>query len=111
LGVYIALLAFSIITQLLVTPLFSEMVDPFPDLSLRQPSVTVVFPLFLSFYAMAVLAILPNTFLFKLLLQPVFVWQAWRCVADVDFSAWLAQSLGLKNVDSIDFLNTSFVVR
>ena len=86
------------------------MADLFPDLSLRQSSVTVVIPLFLNYYALAVLAILPNTFFFRLLLQPVLMWQAWRCVADVDFSAWLAQSLGLKS-DSINFWNSPFVVR
>lgn len=67
------------------------MVDLLPGLSLRQPSVTAVIPLSLGFYAMAMLAILPNTFLFRLLLQPVLAWQAWRCAADVDFSSWLAQ--------------------
>src|ERR1700733_14644116 len=85
-------LAFSTLNQRLVTLPFSEMVDLLPDLSLRQSSVTVVIPLLLSFYALAVLSILPNTFPIRLLLQPLLVWQAWRCVADVDFSAWLAQS-------------------
>ena len=87
------------------------MFDLVPDLSLREPSVIAVIPLLLSFYALAVLAILPNTFLFKLLLQPMLMWQAWRCAADVDFSAWLAQSLGLKRADSINFFNAVFVVR
>ncbi|KAH9054531.1 hypothetical protein EDB87DRAFT_102641 [Lactarius vividus] len=75
------------------------MIDLLPDLTLRQPSVTAVFPLFLTYYALAVLAILPNTFFFRLLLQPVFLWQAWRCASDVDPSAWLAQLLGLRSVD------------
>jgi len=87
------------------------MVDLLPDLSLRQSSLTAVFPLFLTYYALAVLAILPNTFLFRLLLQPVFLWQAWRCVTNVDFSAWLAQSLGLQSADRIIFWNCAFVVR
>jgi len=87
------------------------MVDLLPDLSLRQSSLTAVFPLFLTYYALAVLAILPNTFLFRLLLQPVFLWQAWRCVTDVDFSAWLAQSLGLQSADRVIFWNYLFVVR
>ena len=82
-----------------------------PDLSLRQPSVTAVIPLFLNFYALAVLAILPNTLSFRLLLQPVFVWQAWRCAADVDFSAWLAQLLGVKHADRLNFFNGAFMVR
>ena len=85
------------------------MVDLFPDLSLRQPSVTAVIPLLLNYYALAVLAILPNTVLFRLMLQPVFVWQAWRCAADVDFSAWLALLLGLERADSINFWNVLFM--
>lgn len=93
LGIYVAL---SAITQRLVTPLFSKMESLLPDLSLRQPSVTALILLFLTYYALAVLAVLPNTFLLKLLLQPIFLWRAWRCVADVDLAAWLAQSLGLK---------------
>ncbi len=88
------------------------MVNFLPDLSLRQSSaVTAVIPLLLSYYALGVLAILPNTFLIRLLLQPVFVWQAWRCVEDVDFAAWLAQLLGLESTDRINFWNSPFVVR
>lgn len=79
-----------------------------PDLSLRQSSATLLIPLFLNFYVMAVLAILPNTFLFKLLLQPVLVWQTWRCIADVDLSAWLEHLLGVK---SHNFWNAPFAVR
>ena len=87
------------------------MVDLLPDLSLRQSSVTALIPLFLTYYALAVLAILPKTFLLRLLLQPVFLWQAWMCVANVDFSAWLAQSLGLQNADRVIFWNFPFMVR
>ncbi|KAI9443929.1 hypothetical protein H4582DRAFT_1917860 [Lactarius indigo] len=89
------------------------MVDLFPDLTLRQPSVTAVFPLLLTYYVLAVLAILPKTFPFRLLLQPVFLWQTWRCVSDVDLSAWLAQFLGLQSAgragDRIIVLNYQFV--
>ncbi|KAI9435053.1 hypothetical protein H4582DRAFT_1972488 [Lactarius indigo] len=80
-----------------------------PDLSLRQSSITPLIPLCLTYYALGVLAILPNTFLFRLLLQPVVLWQAWRCVTNVDFSAWLAQSLGLQNSDGTKFWNSAFM--
>ncbi|KAH8993661.1 hypothetical protein EDB83DRAFT_2478091 [Lactarius deliciosus] len=87
--------------------------DFLPDLSLRQPSITAVFPLFLTYYALAVLAILPNTFPFRLLLQPVFLWQARRCVLVVDLSAWFAQLLGLQSADRagdrVIILNYQFV--
>ncbi|KAH9168369.1 hypothetical protein EDB89DRAFT_2245211 [Lactarius sanguifluus] len=51
--------------------------DFLPDLSLRHSSAVALIPLSLTYYALGVLAILPNTFLFRLLLQPVFLWQAW----------------------------------
>ncbi|KAH9168392.1 hypothetical protein EDB89DRAFT_1588568 [Lactarius sanguifluus] len=85
--------------------------DVFPDPSLRYPSaITSLIPLCLTYYALGVLAILPNTFLFKLLLQPVFLWQAWWCATNVDFAAWLAQSLGLQNSDSVRLWNFPFVM-
>ena len=65
----------------------------------------------MTYYALAVLAILPKTFLLRLLLQPVFVWQAWRCIADVDLAAWVAQSLGLKSDVRLSFFNSPLPVR
>ncbi|KAI9435071.1 hypothetical protein H4582DRAFT_2100529 [Lactarius indigo] len=83
----------------------------FPDLSLRHASaITSLIPLCLTYYALAVLAILPNTFFFRLLLHPIVLWQAWGCAMNVDFSAWLAQSLGLQNSDSTRFWNFPFVL-
>jgi hypothetical protein len=99
------------ITQRLVTPPFSEMDHLLPDLSLRQPSVITPIPLFLIYYTLAVLAGLPKTFFLKLLLQPIFVWQAWRCVVDADFAAWLAQSLGFESAAHLNFCNSPFAVR
>ena len=87
------------------------MANLLPDLSLRQPSVTALVPLFMTYYALAVLVILPKTFILRLLLQPVFVWQAWRCIADVDVAAWLAQSLGLKSAVRLNFFNSPLPVR
>ncbi|KAH9978699.1 hypothetical protein BGW80DRAFT_1530441 [Lactifluus volemus] len=59
-------------------PTFMVFIHP-PDPALRQPSTaTAGLPLFSSFYLLAVLAILPNTFLLKLLLLPFIIWQAWK---------------------------------
>jgi len=83
-----------------------------PDPALRQPlTLATVFPLFLGFYAQAVLAILPNTFIFKLLLLPFILWQAWRCAVGLDFGASLAQLPGYQGADRFVFLNFCFVVR
>jgi hypothetical protein len=83
-----------------------------PDLSLRQPlTLTAVLPLFLSYHAMAVLAILPNTFIFKLLLLPFVIWQAWKCVIEVDCGVPLAQLLGHQGTDRLALWNFIWVVR
>ncbi|KAF8267286.1 hypothetical protein EI94DRAFT_1926021 [Lactarius quietus] len=74
------------------------MVELLPDPSLRLPSVTALIPLFLIYYALA------------LLLQPVFLWQAWRCVTEVDFAAWLAQSLGVMSAARINLFNSSLAI-
>jgi hypothetical protein len=83
-----------------------------PDPALRQPlTPTAVFPLFLSYYVLAVLTILPNTFIFKLLLLPFIIWQAWRCAVRLDFSAWLAELPGLESANGLAFWNLIFIVR
>ena len=83
-----------------------------PDLSLRQPlTLAALLPLILSYHAMAVLAILPNTFIFKLLLLPFTLWQAWKCVVKLDCGVPLAQLLGHQGTDRIAFWNFVFVVR
>ncbi|KAI0255101.1 hypothetical protein BJV78DRAFT_1120236 [Lactifluus subvellereus] len=86
------------------------MLPNLPDPSLRQPlTLTAVIPLYLCYYAMAVLAILPNTFILKLSLLPFIVWQAWTCAVGLNFSMWLAQSLGLQSADRLNFWNFLFV--
>ncbi|KAH9030383.1 hypothetical protein EDB84DRAFT_211478 [Lactarius hengduanensis] len=52
----------------------------------------------------------PTRFFFRLLLQPVLLWQAWWCATNVDISEWLAQSLGLQNSDSTKLWNFPFVM-
>ncbi|KAI0295338.1 hypothetical protein B0F90DRAFT_1939935 [Multifurca ochricompacta] len=82
-----------------------------PDLALRQPfTPAATLPLVLSHYALAVLAILPNTFIFKLSLLPIILWQAWCCTVKLDFSIWLAQLVGVRNADRLNFWNFTFVV-
>jgi len=84
-----------------------------PDPPALRPPLTlaVLYPFLLSYYAHAVLAILPNTFLFKLLLLPFVLWQGWKCAVRYDYAGFLAQSLGHQNTDRLGFLNLIFVVR
>ena len=82
-----------------------------PDLTLRQPlTLTAVTPLFLSHHALAVLVILPNTFILKLSILPFIIWQAWRCAVGLDYSAALAGWLGLQSTDRLNLGNVAFVV-
>ena len=83
-----------------------------PNLALREPlTLTAVLPLFLSYYAQAVLAILPNTFIFKLFLLPFILWQAWKCIVGFDCAFRLAQLFGHQNTGRLTFWNYLFVVR
>jgi len=76
------------------------------DLALRQPfTLTVLLPFLLSYYAQAVLAILPNTFILKLLLLPFIQWQAWRCAMRYDFGELLAQWFGHPSTDRFTLWN------
>jgi len=82
-----------------------------PDPTLRQPlTLTAVTPLFLSYHAMAVLSILPNTFILKLSILPFIIWQAWSCAMGLNLSAALAGWLGLQSADQHNFANIGFVV-
>ena len=81
-----------------------------PDLAHYQPlTLTTVLLLHLGYYAQAVLAILPNTFIFKLVLLPFILWQAWNCTVRYDYAVFFAQSLGRH--DGLGYLNMIFVVR
>jgi|SRR5712671_3630639 len=83
-----------------------------PDLALRQPlTLTAALPLFLSYYAQAVLTILPNTFFLKLLLLPFIQWQAWMCTMRYDSGALLAQWFGYESSDKFAFWNLMYTVR
>jgi len=80
--------------------------------ALRQPlTLAAVFPLFLGSYAQAVLAILPNTFIFKLLLLPFILWQAWKCATGLDCAVLWAQFLGRESADGFRGANLGLAVR
>jgi hypothetical protein len=82
-----------------------------PDPALRQPAtLAALVPVFLSIYAQAVLAVLPNTFILKLSLLPFIVWQAWNCAVGLNFSMGLAKWLGFEKDEQFKSWNTLFAV-
>ncbi|KAI0297625.1 hypothetical protein B0F90DRAFT_1634028 [Multifurca ochricompacta] len=82
-----------------------------PDPALRQPlTISAIAPLYLSFYALGVLAILSNTFLLKLSLLPFIVWQAWKCAVGLDLALGLARLFGLESADGLALWNLSYVM-
>jgi len=58
-----------------------------------------------------VLAILPHTFIFKLALLPVVLWQVWKCAVGLDFGVGLANVFGLESSARLRHYNFVFVVR
>ncbi|KAF8271416.1 hypothetical protein EI94DRAFT_1720550 [Lactarius quietus] len=95
---------------MLALPAFLDMFTS-PDLALRQPLTgAAFFPLYLSHYAMAVLVILPHTFILKLSLLPFVLWQAWRCAVGLTLSAGLALSLGIKSDERLNHWNLVYVI-
>jgi hypothetical protein len=83
-----------------------------PDPASRQPfTTTAFFPLFSLHYALAVLAILPHTFILKLALLPIVLWQAWKCAVGLDLSVGLANLLDIESSARLRYFNFLFVVR
>jgi hypothetical protein len=83
-----------------------------PDPASRQPFTTAAFlPLYSLHYVLAVLAILPHTFVLKLALLPILLWQAWKCAVGLDLSVGLANLLGIESSARLRYLNFLFVVR
>ena len=83
-----------------------------PDPASRQPFKTAaLLSLYSLQYVLAVLAILPRTFVLKLALLPIILWQAWTCAVGFDFGAGLANLFGLESSDRVRHLNFMFVVR
>ena len=90
------------------------MTDDSPDLALLQPlTLAALSPLLLSYHVQAVLAILPNTFIFRLLLLPYILWQVWKCTTEFDHhdAALFAQLLGHRRTDRVTFCSFIHVVR
>ena len=88
-----------------------SLLPDYPDPTLRQPlTLTAVTPLFLSYHALAVLAILPNTFILKLSILPFIVWQAWSCAVGLNLSVALAGWFGLQSAEQLNFWNAALVV-
>ena len=85
---------------------------PNDSLALLQPlTLAALSPLLLSYHVQAVLAILPNTFILKLLLLPYISWQAWKCIVEFDHAALFAQLLGHDRTDRVAFCSFVYVVR
>ena len=83
-----------------------------PDPTSRQPFTAAAFlPLYSLHYVLAVLAILPHTFVLKLALLPILLWQAWKCATGLDLSAGLANLLGIESSARLSYFNFLFVVR
>lgn len=95
---------------MLALPPFLDMLTPDP--ALRQPFTNAAFfPLHLSCYAMAVLVILPQTFILRLSLLPFVLWQAWKCAVGLNFATGLALSLGVENAKPFNQWNFVYLVR
>ena len=83
-----------------------------PDPALRRPFTgAAFFPLYSSYYAMAVLVILPRTYILRLSLLPFVLWQAWRCAVGLNFSAGMALYLGIEDAEQLNHWNFAYVVR
>ena len=83
-----------------------------PNQALREPlTLAALSPLLLSYHVQAALVILPNTFIFKLLLLPYILWQAWKCIVEFDHAALFAESFGHHGTDRVAFCSFVYVVR
>jgi hypothetical protein len=60
---------------------------------------------------MAVLAVLSNRFMLKLLLLPFIIRQAWACAVGFDSSLSIAQWLGYQTADRLIYWNIPLMVR
>ena len=83
-----------------------------PDPAARQPlTVTALLSLYACHYLLAVLAILPHTYILRLAFVPVALWQAWYCAVGLDLSAALAKASGLDSVGRLHHKNFGYMVR
>ena len=82
-----------------------------PDPTTRQPFAAAFLPLYACHYVLAVLAVLPHTYILTLALLPVILWPARNCAVGLGFSAGLAKSLGLESSARVNHWNFAYVVR
>jgi hypothetical protein len=83
----------------------------FPDASLRRPLTLIDIALvILSYYAHAVMAILPGTFWFRATLLPFTLWIAWSRAVTLDPAQYLANALGVTDPLRFTHLNFAWVV-
>lgn len=82
-----------------------------PDASLRRPPTLIDIALvILSYYAHAVMAMLPGTFWFRVTLLPFTLWLAWSRAVTFDLAQYLANALGVSNSLRSTYLNFAWVV-
>jgi len=83
-----------------------------PDPAARQPlTVAAILLLYAYHYLLAVLAILPHTYIVRLAFLSVVLWQAWYCAVGLDLPAALAKLLGRDSVGRLHQVNYGYVVR
>jgi Membrane bound O-acyl transferase family len=83
----------------------------FPDASLRRPLTLLDIALvILSYYAHAVMAMLPGTFWLRVTLLPFTLWLAWSSAVTLDLAQYLASALGDANPMRFTHLNFAWVV-
>jgi hypothetical protein len=83
----------------------------FPDASLRRPLTLIDITLvILSYYAHAVLAILPGTYWLRAALLPFTLWIAWSRAVTLDPAQCLANALGVTDPLRFTHLNIIWIV-
>jgi len=60
---------------------------------------------------MAVLVILPHTFIIRLSLLPFVLCQAWGCAVGLDISAGMTLYMGIESGERLNHMNLTYVVR
>ena len=83
-----------------------------PDPAARQPvTVTAILRLYACHYLLAVLVILPRTYILRLAFGPVVLWQAWYCAVRLEMPAAMAKLLGRDHVGRLHHEHYGYVVR
>ena len=82
-----------------------------PDASLRRPVTLVDIALvILSYYAHALMAMLPGTFWFRVTLLPFTLWLAWSRAATLDFAQYVTNAISVASPLRLTHLNFAWVV-